>query len=101
MKGVSMFEHKRKSLRRVHCLLFLLALSVTVHGQTDPGVRGGTAGAGGPLPGLTIKEGKFFDSGRDDFLEVEAVADGLGPRFNLDSCAGCHAQPAIGGTSPS
>src|SRR5262249_11864795 len=28
------------------------------------------------------------------------VALGLGPRFNLDSCGGCHAQPAIGGTSP-
>ena len=26
---------------------------------------------------------------------------GLGPRFNLDSCAGCHTQPDIGGTSPS
>ena len=25
---------------------------------------------------------------------------GLGPRFNLDSCGGCHSQPAIGGTSP-
>jgi CxxC motif-containing protein (DUF1111 family) len=24
----------------------------------------------------------------------------LGPRFNLNSCAGCHAQPAVGGTSP-
>jgi hypothetical protein len=26
---------------------------------------------------------------------------GLGPRMNLDSCAGCHSQPAVGGTSPS
>jgi hypothetical protein len=25
---------------------------------------------------------------------------GLGPRFNLDSCAGCHSQPDIGGSSP-
>jgi len=25
---------------------------------------------------------------------------GLGPRFNLNSCAGCHAQPTPGGTSP-
>jgi CxxC motif-containing protein (DUF1111 family) len=24
----------------------------------------------------------------------------LGPRFNLDSCGGCHSQPAAGGTSP-
>src|SRR5262249_41165629 len=27
-------------------------------------------------------------------------ADGLGPRFNLDSCVGCHLQPAPGGSSP-
>jgi CxxC motif-containing protein (DUF1111 family) len=25
---------------------------------------------------------------------------GLGPRFNADSCAACHSQPAIGGSSP-
>ncbi len=25
---------------------------------------------------------------------------GLGPDFNMNSCAGCHAQPAVGGTSP-
>jgi CxxC motif-containing protein (DUF1111 family) len=45
--------------------------------------------------------------GRDAFEEVDSVNGsvagteaGLGPRFNLDSCAGCHAQPAIGGSSP-
>ena len=25
----------------------------------------------------------------------------MGPRFNAESCAQCHAQPAVGGTSPS
>src|SRR5262249_57702615 len=25
---------------------------------------------------------------------------GLGPAYNLDSCGGCHAQPASGGSSP-
>jgi CxxC motif-containing protein (DUF1111 family) len=34
------------------------------------------------------------------FNEVDAVPEGLGPRFNLDSCAGCHAFPTVGGTSP-
>jgi CxxC motif-containing protein (DUF1111 family) len=33
-------------------------------------------------------------------MEVDSVPDGLGPRFNLDSCAGCHAAPAVGGSSP-
>src|SRR6266581_2511927 len=66
----------------------------------DPGVRGGAAGAGGAIAGLSKAEAAFFAAGQDAFQEVEAVSDGLGPRMNLDSCAGCHTQPAVGGTSP-
>src|SRR5262245_57835982 len=76
------------------------ALTQTFTGPRDPGVRGGPADAGGPLPGLTAAEAAFFDAGKDDFAEAEGVGDGLGPRFNLDACGGCHAQPATGGTSP-
>jgi CxxC motif-containing protein (DUF1111 family) len=65
----------------------------------DPGVRPGAAGAGQPLPGLTANEAIFFDVGRDDFNEAEGIGDGLGPRFNLDGCGGCHFQPAAGGSS--
>ncbi|HZT63355.1 MAG TPA: di-heme oxidoredictase family protein [Burkholderiales bacterium] len=67
---------------------------------SDPGVRGGGADAGGPLPGLTANQRAFFDQGLADFNSVEDVADGLGPTMNLDACGGCHAQPAAGGTSP-
>jgi CxxC motif-containing protein (DUF1111 family) len=67
----------------------------------DPGVRGGAAGAGSPLPGLTSAELAFFQAGREAFLADQGVRDGLGPRLNLDSCGGCHAQPAAGGSSPS
>src|SRR5262249_13734569 len=67
----------------------------------DPGVRRGTAETGGPLPGLTSAEPEAFKVTRATFQEVENVADGLGPRFNLDSCGGLHAQPAVGGSSPS
>ena len=35
-------------------------LSVVVGAQNDPGARGADAGAGGPVAGLTVKEGKFF-----------------------------------------
>jgi CxxC motif-containing protein (DUF1111 family) len=66
----------------------------------DPGVRGGAAGAGGPLPGLGPDELKFFFAAKEVFKEVDTFAGGLGPRFNLDGCAGCHAQPDVGGTSP-
>lgn len=66
----------------------------------DPGPRAGAAGAGDPLPGLTGRQLSFFRTGLADFSSTEVVADGLGPRMNLDSCVGCHMQPAIGGSSP-
>ncbi len=73
----------------------------------DPGVRPGPASAGAMLPGLTPMEQQAFGRGREVFQEVASVRGsvpnteaGLGPRFNLDSCAGCHAQPDVGGSSP-
>jgi CxxC motif-containing protein (DUF1111 family) len=51
------------------------------------------------LPNLTANERIFFDVGREDFGEAEGIGDGLGPRFNLDGCGGCHFQPDVGGTS--
>jgi CxxC motif-containing protein (DUF1111 family) len=73
----------------------------------DLGVRPGPAGAGGMLSGLTALEQELFGSSRETFQEVQSVQgtipdteEGLGPRFNLDNCAGCHSQPDIGGTSP-
>lgn len=69
-------------------------------GAADPGVRGDPAGAGGPIAGLSVNELAFFNLGKEDFEEVEDVPDGIGPRMNLDSCGGCHSQPATGGSSP-
>jgi len=66
----------------------------------DPGVRGGTAGAGAPLAGLTADEQAAFQDGLGEFSTPEGVDEGLGPRFNGESCAQCHAQPSAGGTSP-
>ena len=66
----------------------------------DPGPRNTTPGSGAPLAGLTPAQMALFVAGKADFNEAEEVADGLGPTMNLDSCGGCHAQPAAGGTSP-
>jgi CxxC motif-containing protein (DUF1111 family) len=99
------------------------AMAQFVH---DPGVRGGPPGAGGPLPNLIPGGGSqpgpagFFQAAKVFFLSVFSVTGslddagqgginvgvtdggpGLGPRFNLNSCGGCHAQPVTGGTSPS
>jgi CxxC motif-containing protein (DUF1111 family) len=68
-------------------------------GPRDPGVRTGAPGAGGALP-VTGDDLAQFGAGADSFKEVDGVANGLGPRFNMNSCAGCHAYPAVGGTSP-
>src|ERR1700739_3821060 len=98
--------------KRVVPLLVVMVLGIATMLQaqstpTDPGVRGGPADAGGALAGLTRAELAFFNAGLGAFNEVDSVSGtipntgaGLGPRFNLDSCAGCHAQPAVGGTSP-
>ena len=94
-----------------------ITLMVSLFGQStfspsptpakDPGVRPNPAGAGLPLRDLTLNQKLYFDAGLEAFSEVDSVQGtianteaGLGPTFNLDSCAGCHAHPAIGGTSP-
>lgn len=54
---------------------------------------------GDPLAGLNAEQSAQFDDGKDEFVQVETVADGLGPVFNGRSCAECHANPATGGDS--
>ena len=84
-----------------NCLAGVVITAVCCLAQVDPGPRGGPPGAGQAIAGLTAGETDFFNNhGVPQFSQVEAVADGLGPRFNLDSCGGCHAQPALGGSSP-
>jgi CxxC motif-containing protein (DUF1111 family) len=82
--------------------LFTFDMEIASSGSLaqDPGPRGGTPGAGDPIPGLSTTQTAYFVDGQDTFKEVDAVSDGLGPRMNLDSCAGCHAHPAVGGSSP-
>jgi len=76
----------------------------TVKVPVDPGVRGGAAGAGTPLQGLTADENAFFRDGLARFADIEVVTggnnNGLGPRFNSNQCLSCHSQPAAGGSSP-
>jgi len=86
----------------VMLMVAVFALDVSsdmVRAARDPGVRPGPSGAGGHLEGLTERQIAFFEAGRDEFSEGEEPAEGLGPRFNLDSCRACHRQPEIGGTS--
>jgi CxxC motif-containing protein (DUF1111 family) len=81
-------------------LLAMLAISSSPPAQQDPGPRPLPVDAGGMRQDLSAEEQALFQQGFGEFVEVETVEEGLGPRFNLDSCAGCHAHPAVGGTSP-
>jgi len=92
--------------------LCLLLFALPVFSQTDPGLRGGTASAGGPLSSVasdmpaTILS--FFNDGKARFVNTDSVSGtisgetgfGLGPRYNSRSCGRCHSQPATGGSSP-
>ena len=78
-------------------------------GAQDPGPRAGTVNAGTPLSTLTPAQLQFFQDGLARFLQTDSVSGkmagepgvGLGPGFNSNSCGSCHAQPAVGGSSPS
>jgi hypothetical protein len=82
------------------CVLLAATAAPAQFFAQDPGVRGGPSGAGDMIAGLTGTQQDFFAAGQDEFGDADNLAEGLGPRFNLDSCAGCHAQPEVGGTSP-
>jgi CxxC motif-containing protein (DUF1111 family) len=70
-------------------------------GAKDPGVRAGSVDAGTPISTLSSAQLQFFQDGQTRFQQVDQVSSGLGPSFNSNSCSSCHAQPAVGGTSPS
>lgn len=87
---------------------------------TDPGVRGGPAGAGTFQATLTQFEQESECPSQQTFMQTIGVpvgeitnnncagspfpvviqSGGLGPAFNSNSCSSCHAQPAVGGSSP-
>lgn len=107
-------------LRRVAMAAF--SFTCLCLAQKDPGVRGGAAGAGGPITGLQVNELALFNEGRLRVVQLESVCDtcndvtlgsdthedpnlatltnssGLGARFNGDQCSVCHQQPSIGGS---
>ena len=102
-------------MKTVFCALFVLGVAqaqpvaTTNFGNLphDPGVRSGAPAAGSPLGGLTTGQLSYFQNGQSAFSETIFVQNappggdnGLGPRFNSNSCISCHAFPAVGGSSP-
>ena len=115
-KAKTIFPGNPRALRLIQALVILVVVPLMITNvsrggtqtvATDPGVRGGTAGAGAPVTGLTANQLAYFNAGLDDFMQFQSVlgtvsdtGPGLGPTFNAESCGQCHAQPAMGGTSP-
>ncbi|HKA29644.1 MAG TPA: hypothetical protein VKH82_09725, partial [Candidatus Binatia bacterium] len=96
-QGARMSRVKMRVLAAV-TIMWFLGLSQTLTAQfrhaQDPGVRGGPAGAGDMLQGLTDPQKAMFTAGLADFSGEEEVKDGVGPRFKLRelrglSCAAC------------
>jgi hypothetical protein len=96
---------------RIHSAIIccaLLPVAPAAFAQADPGPRAGIANAGGALDGIGVDAANFFNAARTRFQEIDSVSGGiagedgrgLGPTFNANSCASCHVQPALGGTSP-
>lgn len=74
----------------------------------DPGPRAGQVDSGQPYAQLTPAQSALFVTAKEAFEEIGSVQGkiagtgaGLGPRYNSVSCGSCHAQPAVGGSSPS
>ncbi|MBZ5606580.1 MAG: thiol oxidoreductase [Acidobacteriia bacterium] len=100
--------NRSKRLAWAKCAL-MCGLWNTVWAQPPGPPRQGTPPpTGAPLPGLSPSELARFQEGLRRFQEVVSVSgtepatngSGFGPRFNMNRCSGCHAAPAIGGSSP-
>ena len=99
---------QKVNLPLVVCLTLVVLLAPTARAQQDTGPRGNPAGAGSFYPTLNANEQAMFTQAMQAFMEVDSVkggmqneeGTGLGPTFNGNSCAQCHAQPAMGGSSP-
>lgn len=81
---------KRRGVFLGLCVTIVVLATAASIGQTRSAL-------GTPLAGITPVEFEEFRLGLDDFLEVEASEEGLGPAFNGTSCAACHNIPTIGG----
>jgi CxxC motif-containing protein (DUF1111 family) len=88
-------------------VMWLTGMLMAQSSAKDPGVRSGTVDAGHALASVATTPGlpDFVSAGSTRFQDVDVVQggtnNGLGPRFNGNSCGSCHSQPAVGGTSPS
>src|ERR1700687_510181 len=101
---------KQVNLQVVAGIAFTVILNTgAMVAQHDPGPRPVAADAA-PMPysELSPELKSFFSAAMSAFMEVDSVSgtisgeegSGLGPTFNGNSCAQCHAFPGVGGSRP-
>jgi mono/diheme cytochrome c family protein len=104
-------NYSMKTAKLASVLMFVSALflcGMAFAQVVDHGVQTASRGTGLALASVQANDNPgilaAFNDGLNRFQNVEAVSGtpdiGLGPRFNFNSCAGCHAVPAVGGTGP-
>jgi CxxC motif-containing protein (DUF1111 family) len=95
-----------RAITSIVLLVIISMVSVAAEAQKDPGPRRGAPGAGGPYLTLNANEISLFSHAFLRFARPVSVSGtiekgkGLGPTFNGNDCAMCHAQPTVGGSSP-
>ncbi len=77
------------TLRSVAGLSFLV-VAMDAQTPSDPGVRGGAAGAGRPIGGLSVRERIQFEAGKDEFTEVQSVTRTIRRTVRLPLSMGWH-----------
>ena len=103
-----MIERPHLALLLSCSAIFMLAAQQST--PVDPGVQTAQRGTGSALSSVLANDNpgilEFFKDGLNRFQAVESVSNsptgnnGLGPRFNSNSCSSCHGQPAPGGSAP-
>lgn len=96
----------KSAMGRAMTVFLLVTAGAWGQSVVDPGVRGGAPGGGSNVPNLFHFMSFVEPSTLAQFEQPAVVtggapgANGLGPRFNSNSCVSCHSQPAPGGSSP-
>jgi CxxC motif-containing protein (DUF1111 family) len=98
---------KLPSTIRTFGLLLLLAAAVVATGCKGCGPEEPKGVAteiyaefGEPMRAASESQRETFERGREVALRDFGPESGLGPKFNVTSCGGCHEQPTTGGSAP-
>lgn len=87
---------RARALLRLGCLAALPTLSgcEAGHGSIAEDIM---APLGEVVPYATAEQREIFARGKEVALRRFALADGLGPAFNVTFCGSCHERPVLGG----